>query len=102
MDDHIGDLTEYAHLLAAKSGGKLKRFYGYLVGDTVNPLRLNGWTPFPTGNGWFQSNPLPDPTTRQSLGEVYFEILHYDDVVARAKKRIEVYQKKINLNLSNM
>jgi len=98
-DEHIGDLTEYAHLLAAKSGGKLKKFYGYLIGDTVNNLRLGGtWTPFPTGNGWFQSSPLMDPATRQPLGETYFEILHFSDVIDRAKKRIGVYQQKLNLN----
>ncbi|WP_196778576.1 hypothetical protein [Komagataeibacter melaceti] len=98
-DEHIGDLTEYAHLLAAKSGGKLRKFYGYLIGDTVNNLRLGGsWTPFPTGNGWFQSSPLMDPATRQPLGETYFEILHFSDVIDRAKKRIGVYQQKLNLN----
>ena len=98
-DEHIGDLTEYAHLLAAKSGGKLRKFYGYLIGDTINNLRLGGtWTPFPTGNGWFQSSPLMDPATRQPLGETYFEILHFSDVIDRAKKRIGVYQQKLNLN----
>jgi len=100
MDEHIGDLSEYAHLLAAKSGGKLKKFYGYLIGDTVNSLRLGGlWIPFPTGNGWFQSSPLNDPGTRQQLGETYFEILHFNDVIDRAKKRIGVYQDKLNFNL---
>ncbi|MGR9249444.1 hypothetical protein [Rhizobium leguminosarum] len=99
-DEHIGDLSEYAHLLAAKSGGKLKKFYGYLIGDTVNPLRLSGtWTPFPVGNGWFQSSALLDPRTRQPLGETYFEILHFSDVIERAKKRIGVYQNKLKLNL---
>lgn len=100
MDEHIGDLSEYAHLLAAKSGGKLKKFYGYLIGDTVNPLRLNSWTPFPTGDGWFQSSTLLDPHTKQQLGETYFEILHFSDVIERAKKRIGVYQNKLRLNLT--
>lgn len=100
LDVHIGDLAEYAHLLAAKSGGKLKKFYGYLIGDTVNTLRLSGtWTPFPTGNGLFQSSPLLDPKTRIPLGETYFEILHYGDVIDRAKKRIGVYQNKLKFNL---
>jgi len=100
MDEHIGDLSEYAHLLAAKSRGRIKKIYGYLIGDTVNPLRLGGtWTPFPVGNGWFQSGPLQDPGTRQQLGETYFEILHFGDVIERAKKRIGVYQKKLNLSL---
>lgn len=99
MDEHIGDLSEYAHLLAAKSGGKLKKFYGYLVGDTVNPLRLTSWTPFPTGKGWFLSSPLQDPITRQLLGETYFEILHFSDIIDRAKKRIGAYQEKLRFNL---
>lgn len=99
MDDHIGDLSEYAQLLAAKSGGKLKKIYGYLIGDTVNPLRLNGWTPFPTGNGWFQSGALLDHRTRYPLGETYFEILHFADIIERAKKRIGIYQSKLKFNL---
>jgi len=98
-DEHIGDLSEYAQLLAAKSGGKLRKFYGYLIGDSVNTLRLSGnWTPFPTGKGWFQSSELKDPETRQSLGETYFEILHFSDVIDRAKKRIGVYQDKLKLD----
>ena len=99
MDDHVGDLNQYAHLLAAKSGGRIKRFYGYLIGDTLDPLRLNGWTPFPTGNGWFNSDNLIDPTTRTKLGETYFEILHFDDVVDRARKRIGVYQDKLKFSI---
>jgi hypothetical protein len=101
MDDHIGDLTEYAHLLAAKSGGKLKRFYCYLIGDTLNPLRMGpGWTQFPVGQGWFQSGELRDPVSRQQLGETYSEILFFDDVVDRARKRIGVYKDKLNINFS--
>lgn len=99
MDEHIGDLVEYAHLLAAKSGRKLTKFYGYLIGDKVNPLRLNAWTPFSQGKGWFQSNPLVDPYNRQPLGETYFEILHFSDLIERAKKRIGIYKNKINLDL---
>jgi hypothetical protein len=98
MDEHIGDLSEYAHLLAAKSGGKLKRFYCYLIGDTVNPLRLAGWTKFSEGKGWFQSTNVMDPETGQRLGEMYSEIMYFSDVVERAKKRIGVYQNKLNLS----
>ncbi|MDH4562296.1 hypothetical protein [Pseudomonas sp. BN411] len=100
MDEHIGDLQEYAYLLNAKSAGKLKRFYGYLIGDSVNPLRLGGsWTKFPMGNGWFQSSGLIDPESGMKLGETYYEILHFNDVIDRAKKRIGVYQGKLNLKL---
>lgn len=99
MDDHVGDLSHYAHLLAAKSGGRLKKFYGYLIGDTLEPMRLQNWNNFPTGKGYFSTSPLRDPKTSQSLGELYSEILFYDDIVDRAKKRIGIYQEKLNLNL---
>ncbi|MFM0501540.1 hypothetical protein [Paraburkholderia caffeinilytica] len=97
LDDHVGDLAEYSHLLSAKSGGKLKKIYGYLIGDTVNPLRLSGWTPFPLGSGYFRSDALLDPKTRFPLGETYFEILYFSDVIERAKKRIGIYREKLQL-----
>ncbi|MCC5647977.1 type I restriction enzyme HsdR N-terminal domain-containing protein [Nostoc sp. CHAB 5824] len=98
MDDHVGDLSEYAYLLNAKSGGKLRKFYSYLIGDTLNPLRLTGnWTEFADGKGYFQTTDLKNPTTKALLGEMYTEILYYGDVIDRAKKRINVYQHKLGM-----
>lgn len=86
--------------LRRNPSGKLKKFYGYLIGDTVNTLRLSGnWTKFPTGKGLFQSSALVDHDTRVPLGETYFEILHFSDVIDRAKKRIGIYQDKLKLDL---
>lgn len=98
LDEHIGDLSEYAHLLSAKSSGRLRRFYCYLIGDTVNSLRLNGWNKFAVGKGWFQSGDITDPDTGQRLGEMYSEIMYFSEIVERAKKRINVYRKKLNLS----
>lgn len=100
MDDHTGDLSEYAHLLAAKSGGKLKKVYGYLIGDEVNRLRMSGWTRFPTGQGFFRTSSLEDPDNGRNLGELYSEVLFYDDIVDRARKRIGVYQDKLKVDLN--
>lgn len=97
LDDHTGDLMEYAHLLAAKSNGKLKQFYGYLIGTELNPLRLRGYTKFPNGWGYFGTERIEDPITRKALGELYSELLHYDEVVARAQMRLEVYKNRLNL-----
>ncbi|MDB5576562.1 MAG: hypothetical protein JWR80_1738 [Bradyrhizobium sp.] len=100
MDDHIGDLSEYAHLLAAKSNGRLKKFYGYLIGDTINSLRMAGWTRFAAGQGYFRSTPLQDPEGGRNLGELYAETLFFDDIVDRASKRIGVYRDKLQIDLS--
>lgn len=99
LDDHIGDLSEYAHLLAAKSKGRLKKFYGYLIGDTVNWMRMAGWTRFPEGKGAFQTTGLNDPENGRPNGELYSEILFYEDVVDRARKRIGVYKDRLNIDI---
>lgn len=101
MDEHIGDLSEYAHLLAAKSKGRLKKLYGYLIGDTVNRLRMTGYNRFPTGKGYFRSSPLQDPENDRRLGELYEEMLFFEDVVDRARKRISVYKERLNIDVTN-
>lgn len=97
IDDHIGDLMEYTQLLAAKSQGRLKKFYGYLVGDTINHNRLQGYSPLTGAKGYFSTNPIIEPTSRAHLGELYTELLFYNDIVERARKRIGVYRDKLGL-----
>jgi hypothetical protein len=96
MDDH----TKYAPLLAAKSRGRLKRFYSYLIGDKISRLRMPGWTRFPTGKGYFRSTPLRDPENDRVLGELYSETLFVEDVVDRARKRIGVYKDRLQVDLT--
>ena len=98
LEDHVNDLMEYAQLLAAKSNGKLKKFYGYLLGTSVNPNRLRGYKRFPSGKGWFGTDSVIEPSTNVPLGELYSEILFYQDIVERANKRLDVYKKKLGIN----
>lgn len=99
LDEHIGDLSEYAHLLLAKSNGRLKKFYGYLIGDTINRMRMSGWTRFPQGKGYFRSTALQDPESDRPIGELYAETLFFDDIVDRARKRIAVYKDRLQVDL---
>lgn len=100
LDEHIGDLSRYAHLLAAKSNGRLKKFYGYLVGDTLDPLGMIGWKKFASGRSFFHTSALEDPDTGRMLGELYAETLLYEDIVDRASKRIGVYREKLQIDFS--
>ena len=102
MDDHVGDLMEYAQLLAAKSNRKLRQFYGYLVGSELNPNRLRGYTKFPNGKGYFGTEKVIEHTTNTRLGELYSEILFYDDIISRANARLEVYKEKLGLDLNKL
>ncbi len=97
LDEHVGDLTEYATLLAAKSNGRLKKFYGYLIGDTVNPIRLQGYNRLPGANGFFSTNDIKEPATQVAIGQLYSELLFYEDVVDRSRKRIGVYRDRLKL-----
>ncbi len=100
MDDHVGDLMEYSQLLAAKSRGRLKKFYGYLIGTNLNPNRMRGYTRFPNGKGWFGTEAVIEHSTSKPLGELYSEVLYYEDIVERANNRLEVYKKRLNVDLS--
>ena len=100
LDEHIGDLSRYAHLLAAKSNGRLKKFYGYLIGDTLDPLGMIGWKKFASGRSFFHTSALEDPDTGRMLGELYAETLLYQDIVDRASKRIGVYREKLQIDFS--
>lgn len=101
LDDHVGDLMEYAQLLTAKSKGKIKKVYGYLVGSTVNPNRLIGYKRFPSGLGWFNTAEIREHNQGTMLGELYSEILYYGNVVSRAAMRLEVYKKRLNIDFSS-
>ena len=100
IQDHINDLVQYARLLAAKSNGKLKRFYGYLIGTTLDHSRMpTGWKRFPSNQGYFQTGIIEDPETGRQYGEIYSELLFYDQFINRAEKRLEVYRDKLGITL---
>lgn len=98
LQEHVNDLAQYARLLAAKSGGRIKRFYGYLVGDSMDESRMApGWTKFPVSDGYFLSARLDDPKTGLQYGELYAEMLFYQHFVTRARNRLEVYKRRLNV-----
>ncbi|TQS74022.1 hypothetical protein ERN12_05850 [Rhodobacteraceae bacterium] len=97
LDNHFGDLVEYATLLAAKSKGKLRKFYGYLIGDKINSARLGSFKPLPGAKGWFDTIDIREPETQVGIGQLYSELLYYDDIVERSRKRIGVYRERLKL-----
>jgi hypothetical protein len=100
LDEHTGDLMEYAQLLMAKSQGKIKKVYGYLIGDQINANRIRGYTLFPNGKGWFGTEEIKDHASGTRLGEMYSEILFYEDLVDKAAQRLEVYKTRLGIDWS--
>lgn len=101
LDEYIGDLMEYAQLLTAKSKGRIKKVYGYLLGTSINPNRITGYTRFPSGKGWFGTTNIIEHSTGTRLGELYSEILFYDDIVGKAEQRLEVYKTRLGIDLNS-
>lgn len=97
LQEHDQDLIEYARLLAAKSNGKINKFYGYLIGDSINENRLRGYTKFSSGRGYFGTDRVEDLNTGIQYGELYSEILFYVDFVDRAEQRLKVYKEKLGI-----
>ena len=100
IQEHIPDLAQYARLLAAKSNGRIKKFYGYLIGCTLDPSRMNpAYTRFANGKGYFCSNKLVDDETNRVYGELYSEVLLYQHFIDRAALRLRVYKEKLKVEL---
>lgn len=98
LQDHIPDLVQYSRLLAAKSGGKIKKFYGYLIGTDLEESRMpTNFTRFPSGQGYFSTGRIDDPATGVQYGELYSEVLFYDQFINRAESRLNVYKNKLNI-----
>jgi len=100
LQEHIPDLVQYARLLAAKSNGKIKKFYGYLIGDRMDETRMPpSYTRFPSGLGYFNTDHIRDQATGIAYGELYSEILFYNQFIDRAKNRLKVYKGKLNVDI---
>lgn len=100
IQEHISDLAQYARLIAAKSYGRIKRIYGYLIGDTMDESRMPlNYTRFPSGLGYFSTDPIVDPATRTQYGELYSEVLFYSQFIDRAESRLKVYKEKLNIDI---
>jgi hypothetical protein len=98
LQDHIPDLIQYSRLLAAKSNGKIKKFYGYLIGNTIDETRMPGeFKPFPSGLGYFSTTTISENKSGRVYGELYSEVLFYNQFIDRADKRLNVYKKKLNI-----
>ena len=98
IQEHLPDLAQYSRLLAAKSNGRIKKIYGYLIGCMLDPSRMPlGYTRFANGKGYFSSDKLIDDETNRSYGELYSEVLLYEHFIERAALRVRVYKEKLKV-----
>jgi hypothetical protein len=100
LQEHVNDLAQYARLLASKSKGKIRKFYGYLIGGKIDETRVAPeWTPFSNNKGYFYTGTLTDRASRIPYGELYSEMLFYQDFIDRADLRLSVYRDRLKVSL---
>ena len=100
LQEHVLDLVQYSRLLAAKSKGKISKFYGYLIGDTIDESRMSpSYTRFPSGGGYFNTDRIVDPNTNVQYGELYSEVIFYDQFVERAENRLKIFKERLSIDI---
>ncbi len=100
LQEHVNDLAQYARLLAAKSSGRIKKFYGYLIGGAIDETRVPlEWKAFSNGKGFFHTGTLVDNKSRLPYGELYSEMLFYQDFIDRADLRLGVYRERLKVKI---
>ncbi len=99
---HAGDMIgEIALAIEMGADGRIKKFYGYLIGCTLDPSRMiPGYTRFVNGKGYFRSDKLVDDESNRVYGELYSEVLLYEHFIDRAALRLRVYKEKLQVQLS--
>jgi hypothetical protein len=102
VSDHLTQINKYAHLIAnyTKEEYKINTFYGYLIGEAIEPEDI-----YSTGTGNWEQSPHFDYIFRPSqyvrnykndvVGSLYTEVIKYSTLLARAKKRNEIFIKKL-------
>jgi hypothetical protein len=102
VSKHLTQINNYATLIAnyTKDKYKMKTFYGYLIGEAIEPMDVLG-----TGTGNWEKPPHFDYMFRPSqnvyndkgstVASIYTEVIKYSTLLARAKRRNEIFIKKL-------
>ncbi|MDR0606739.1 MAG: ATP-binding protein [Bacteroidales bacterium] len=108
VSDHLTQINKYAYLIAnyTKKQYKINTFYGYLIGESIEPGDI-----YSTGTGNWEQSPHFDYMFRPSqyvrsdkgdiVGSLYTEVIKYSTLLARAKKRNEIFIKKLESSKSS-
>jgi hypothetical protein len=102
VSHHLTQINTYAYLIAnyTEKKYKINAFYGYLIGEAIEPGDI-----YSTGTGNWEQSPHFDYMFRPSqyvrndkgdiVGSLYTEVIKYSTLLARAKKRNEIFIKKL-------
>jgi hypothetical protein len=102
VSDYLTQINKYAYLIAnyAKEKYKINTFYGYLIGEAIEPgdvysTGTGNWEQSPHFNYMFRPSQYIHNDKGDIVGSLYTEVIKYSTLLARAKKRNEIFIKKL-------
>jgi hypothetical protein len=99
MSKHFDQIQKYAKIIANYSTRKFTQFYGFLIGEQINPLAIpDRYKKVPYGNYWvYVSEPINDITTGISIADIYQEIIPLSEIAKRAEIRNRSFAEKLGI-----
>lgn len=102
VSDHLTQITNYASLIwnFSKPEYRFDTFYGYLIGEKINPIDVR----FNDGDFkeafhfdyLFRPHKSVPGLFKEGDASLYTEVIKYSTLLERAKKRNEIFIKKLN------
>ena len=103
VSEHLTQITNYASLIwnFARPEFKFETFYGYLIGEKINPIdvRFNDGDFKEAYNFDYLFRPhksVPGFFNKGGDASLYTEVIKYSTLLERAKRRNEIFIKKLN------
>lgn len=107
--NYLTQIQNYATLIRnyTKDDFQFDTFYGYLLGEKINPLEVDAHDPDFKSSYHFDYLFRPSKTVSGKIsnrndGSIYMEILKYSTLYERAKNRNEVFIKKLFQKFENI
>ncbi len=106
--NYLTQIQNYATLIRnyTKEEFQFDTFYGYLLGEKINPLEVDSHDPDFKSSYHFDYLFRPSKTVSGKIanrkdGSIYIEVLKYSTLYERAKNRNEVFIKKLTQNFED-
>jgi hypothetical protein len=100
LSTHLDQIQRYARLIANFARKPFYRFYGFLIGETIDRLSVpNRYIKVPRGNYWFYPDePIKTIDDAENvLANLYQEIIPLSEIANRAEIRNRSFAQKLGL-----
>jgi hypothetical protein len=104
MSKHCDQIQKYAKIIANYATKKFTQFYGFLIGEQINPLAIpDRYKKVPYGNYWvYASEPINDIATVLPIADIYQEIMPLSEIAKRAEIRNKSFAEKLGITQKDL